>query len=640
MKRILIVLGVLAAGFAAVLVAAFLLIDAEDYREPITEYASEALGRKVTLGGIDLRVFPTPAVRVQSLSVAGHEAGAPALADVAELQLKIAVLPLFTGQVVLRAVELESPRIFIPFDENGDPILPTPAQGPDAAQSPGAQASAPAQGESESDPAKPALAIQNIRVRNADLQAGPYAFSGGKLDGRFSLGGSTALKFDLADVNYAQDEVKLSGPVRGDLKIGESFEINLDDAALVSGDSFRKPAGDRLRISGPLGQELSAGVLKEASIELGKNEFPLRLLLEAEPMEIHLTSTEIDLAALQPFLGQDTPRLRGGVAVKEFRVKLEPLSIVGTATLHSAGVDLEQGPVSVSGPLAARGTVLALQDASAKIGQNEIGVRGSYDLERGRSAFEFDAREHKIEDLIGFFAGDSKLLGAFAAGGKFRMSGDLDTLSGSGHFAITPGQLRGFSLVQELLGPLSEIPVLVAQVKGKDLSRYEQEDFENLSADYTIENGVLHTDNLVLNYRYATANLRGTVGLVDLALDLSGEVVLGDELAEELSGSKPRRRRVIPISSIAGTVDNPRLRLDRVQLTRVAASLAAEDRAREKLNEKLDGRLGRKLEEKLGPGAKEAVQGIFGRLLGGQPEESPPSEQAPEPPAAEEKKPE
>ena len=182
---------------------------------------------------------------------------------------------------------------------------------------------------------------------------------------------------------------------------------------------------------------------------------------------------------------------------------------------------------------------------------------------------------------------------------------DLARISGGGSFAITDGKLHGFSLLRELLGELVGVGQLVAQLKGKDLSRFEEEEFELLSADFRLAGGYLASENITLVYENATAYLRGRIGLADGALDLSGRVELSEEVEEELGGTPDGRVSVIPIPVIAGTLASPRVRFDRRALAQVAVELGS------------GGRLRDKLEEKIGKDAADAVQDLLRDILGG-----------------------
>ena len=146
--------------------------DAEKLRDPLQKQASAALGRDVTLGKISLALFPLPAVRVGDVRIAGPKPSDPPFAEIAELRLRVAILPLLARKVVLRALEIDSPRINIPFDKDGKPILPGPAK----------TAEKPKPAPAEKPPAEAPAAVGGPRARGRpdrdrttrDVQAGPW----------------------------------------------------------------------------------------------------------------------------------------------------------------------------------------------------------------------------------------------------------------------------------------------------------------------------------------------------------------------------------------------------------------------------------------------------------------------------------
>jgi hypothetical protein len=137
-----------------------------------------------------------------------------------------------------------------------------------------------------------------------------------------------------------------------------------------------------------------------------------------------------------------------------------------------------------------------------------------------------------------------------------------------------------------VLGELASLPLLIGSLRGKDLSRFEEEEFQELSADFRIDGGKLLTDNLLLRYAAARAELRGSVGLVDRALDLRGKLELSRELDAELGKAKGAPT-VIPIAHVAGTLDAPRVQIDREVLAQLALAYTGTDRVREKLEKKI-----------------------------------------------------
>jgi hypothetical protein len=208
------------------------------------------------------------------------------------------------------------------------------------------------------------------------------------------------------------------------------------------------------------------------------------------------------------------------------------------------------------------------------------------------------------------FSGKAKLR-AFARG-NIDAEQPVAGLDGNGRIEIAPGRIRGFSLLRQTFGELAALPIAVAALRGKDLSRYEEEEFQSLTADYFVREGKLETENLKLVYRNATAELAGDVGLADGALRLRGRVLLAPEVGGELASGSGAKARVIPIAGIGGTLAAPRLHLDRDAALAIGAALSGSERIKEKLD------------EKLGPGAGEAVEGVLDLLRGGKEEEAAP----------------
>ena len=117
-----------------------------------------------------------------------------------------------------------------------------------------------------------------------------------------------------------------------------------------------------------------------------------------------------------------------------------------------------------------------------------------------------------------------------------------------------------------------------------------------------MERGRARTDDLRIVYPYYIADLRGSMGLVDGSLDLTGELTLLREAEAEL------KTRVIPLARVTGTVDAPRIDLS----PQAIASLAA----REEL-QRHKGKLSERLDEKLGEGSGEAITDVLDGILGG-----------------------
>jgi hypothetical protein len=180
------------------------------------------------------------------------------------------------------------------------------------------------------------------------------------------------------------------------------------------------------------------------------------------------------------------------------------------------------------------------------------------------------------------------------------------------------GRLRGVSLLRatsDALGALAEAAVLANRIRGsRNAERFYEDEFESIGATLRLGGGLARTDDLRIVYRHYTADLRGSLGLADGRLDMTGEITVGPELDAALAGegavpaASARRPRRIPLAHVVGTLKQPRVDLSPAAIASLSGRYAFE-KERGKLEEKIDERLGR------GSGA--AVGEILDGILGG-----------------------
>jgi hypothetical protein len=676
LKRALRIAAALAALVVILSGVALYFFDAEKLREPLQRQASAALGRDAKLGQISLALFPLPAVRVSDIRIAGPKPTDPPFAEIAELRLRVAILPLLARKIVLRALEINGARLDIPFDKSGKPILPGPAAAISEPE--------PSARTKEGEPAVPAagfaLAVDRIAIEGARVEVGPWLIENASVYGQLSLDGTgtfqvgldlpgmgelrnTEVKLagltgpafelsaqgeffadlaplrarfalspeisgrargefevelaggelraananvDVPDLLVRSGDLVVSGPARAHAVLGESYSFDLSDTRVEKTGVFAKPKRTPLSVTGTLGREPNLSAVREALVKIGTNVIPLGLELERRPMHVQVRRSAIDLAALRELLPPDRPPLSGRFHVDALDIQLEPLLVTGNAGLDALETKLEHGPIRVSGPVRGLGKQIALENGSAVVGDQTIAVSASYDLESGAIAASYDTANTQLGALLAALSGRSEVDGTLVANGQLTAaSPDIGALAGTGRIDIRPGRIQGFSLAKSLLGTLAALPGVAASAGGKDLSRYDDERFERLSADYQIAGGRVSTENLELAYQNATAFLHGSVGMNDRSLDLAGRIVLTREADAELAGAKRAKERVIPIAHITGTLDAPRVELDQKTLAALALAYSGNDKVREKLD------------KALGPGASEAVEDLLGNLLGG-----------------------
>jgi len=611
-RRLLVVVALVFIALVVGVSVALSVIDAERLREPIVSRVSEGLGRSVELGEIELGLFPMPGVRVREVVVAGSAPEAPPLLEVAELHLRVALLPLLLGRVMLRTVELGAPRVHLELDAAGRPRLPVLG----ASQAAGR---GPTKGAAE-EGSPPILAVDTIWIHEGALEAGPWQLENLELRGLLRLDRSAELAFeaDLAGVGGLRDgrlelegvgtdalsalgngrleaidlaglgerlglEPELAGRVDGTFELGVregvahdgfvklragglavasgSFElegevdlaaelggtwrIDLTRSRIDLGETLSKPVGLAASITGELGPSATLGAFRDAVLELGATRLELTLALDAVAPILRIEPARLELEPLGALLRAAERSLAGSVELGAWHLQLDPPALAGNATLNGVA----------------------------------------------------------LEPLLTALLGESQLLGRLDA--KVRLEGPLDAtaLEGTGQLEITEGRIRGFSLLRQVLGDLSALPLLVAQLKGKDLSRYEEEEFRRLATDFRLRRGRLYLDDLILEYRHATAQLHGSVGVRDGSLDLAGRLVIAREVDAALGNQGESREKVIPISGIGGSVSRPRVRLDRAALLELAAAYA------------IQGRMGEKLKEKLGDEGFGALDGFLDQIL-------------------------
>ena len=144
--RFLLILIVLLVGLA---IAVPMLIPAETYRDRVASEASTALGREVTLAGdMQLMILPRVEIRAGDVTIANADGfGSAPMAEMSELRVGIALMPLFSRSVEVEEFVLVDPVIRLSSNAGGNnwtfrsatDTAPQAAAGPGFQRRPGAQ---------------------------------------------------------------------------------------------------------------------------------------------------------------------------------------------------------------------------------------------------------------------------------------------------------------------------------------------------------------------------------------------------------------------------------------------------------------------------------------------------------------------
>lgn len=179
LKIVLFLFGALLLLLVGAVVALPLLINANDYREPIAEAVEENTGRRLSLGDLELKVFPWVRLRVSEAELSNAEGfGDAPFAKVQTVDVGVQVLPLLLNrQLRVSTLTLEGLQVALAIDAEGRSNwedLAAASEDPDAADGEaetGSSASAEASFKLE-DIDIAGIVIRDAALRYDDAQAG------------------------------------------------------------------------------------------------------------------------------------------------------------------------------------------------------------------------------------------------------------------------------------------------------------------------------------------------------------------------------------------------------------------------------------------------------------------------------------
>jgi len=122
---LLLVLG----GLVVVLLAGPLLLDQERYRGILTSRASQLLNRTVTASSLRVHLLPSPGVTIRDLHITDRAPWSEPFLDAEQLHVALKLLPLLKGEIQVRNIRIDRPRIRLARGPDGwnldDLIRPT-----------------------------------------------------------------------------------------------------------------------------------------------------------------------------------------------------------------------------------------------------------------------------------------------------------------------------------------------------------------------------------------------------------------------------------------------------------------------------------------------------------------------------------
>lgn len=605
-RALLALAALLLLAFLGLAVALPRIAASERVRALLVDAVQGAAKRPFSYRALGAGLVP-PRLVLEDAVLAG--AGDEPAARARRVELRLALLPLLARAVVVRSLAVEDAALSLVRDDAGVRLA-----GADLAEPP----KPPREGPSEPSQRRGFdLAVQRLALRGVDVRledarpGGAPPFELRDVEGEASARSPDApVELALRAVADGSGNVAARGPLAlrasTDARASEgTFELDATEAELAFEAWLRKPAGTVATARGSFRRTRGAEgrSLRLDGVELALADLRAKLDAELAPRRrVVADAPPFDaraLAALVPALARR--ELSGSVALEGLTVESAPLSVRGRVRLDALGLGGE-GPEALllRGALEGLGDELVGRDLRARVGGSEAPVELRVHGLAAKPRFTVAAKLEGADAgaVVAAFGGkrdaiegpldlDARLEGRL--GGRRSL---LATLSGHAALRIAPGRLRGVALLRTALDTAARVGEPAAGDSALERAagaaeRARDDRFESLAGRFDVARGVARTDDLRLAYPDYAVELRGSVGLADRALDLTAALAVAPA-----AGTPGARGRSVPLASVGGTLDAPKVELTRAALAGAASAYARDERRRRKWEDKLDERLG------------------------------------------------
>ena len=331
MKRLIAIPVVLVVLLGA-LIAGPNFIDWNQYKDQARAQAEGLTGLSIEIkGDLSLALLPSPRVYIQEVVVKNsHMAGEEVLAALKMLDVRVALLPLLSGDVVVKSVHLDSPQIRLSKDTQGRLSYLTPqiealmTQPKDSAQP---QKAVPVSFQNISiengafyykdAAAKAPLEAQKINVDlSANTLAGPFVLDGSLLyaDQLIEVSGKTGVIDQATHSTSLNAQLALGGlsvDYAGVVTLGQAPEVQGEIALIISSiedlmakNTAKPPSGlsGRIEVKGVLSANAEQAALKNAVIVLAGQTLEGEISAGLKPLSLKGSFTGSDTLDLDKFM--------------------------------------------------------------------------------------------------------------------------------------------------------------------------------------------------------------------------------------------------------------------------------------------------------------------------------------------------
>ncbi len=411
-------------GFVALIVVTLVVapffINVNDYKDEISQKMEDATGRAMTIGDIQISLFPWVGVELEDV----HLANPAGFADrdfvaVKHLDVKVAVLPLLDGRYEIKEFILNTPDIYLERHANGQTNwddLTGSEKTPAVAAKPAAPGKKKDGGKAASeagDKAQGNMVLAGLKADHITIQHGRVTWVDAQKDARY----------ELAELDVSLEDVQLDRPIR------------LDLSGTLQGDAFSVKGQ-----LGPLGDP--------AKLEIER--LPLQADISVD--SLHLGSFKKDITGWPEILGPiDDAVLAFAASVEQRPDGMRMLK--GRLGLNATHVFSVQWNMDSSGS-----DMLDIREATMVVDQKPVlKLTGTVKHLGGEPAYELKVSSDKIErtwlttfipELEAMYAGHpspwkhvrmTSLLAGSATAVDIRdvqLFLDDELLHGSGHFIM------------------------------------------------------------------------------------------------------------------------------------------------------------------------------------------------------------
>ncbi len=640
-----IVLGLLVTLVVLAAVVLPYVVNLERYRSLLTSRASRALGREVSLGALRISLWTGIGAEAEGIRVAAAPGFGPEPFLTADaLRVRLQFLPLLRGQVKLTTAVLDGPHIRLVRSADRrwsiadlfkapPPVVAAPRPAPPEAEAPRPPRPPLLGGlllaevvvkngrmvlvdRAGSEPLELSLADVDIRLTQSSLADPVRVKAGARLGddgGRIQAAGRIIPEADGPDLDLTLGLREVAaGPLRA-LLLGPHSTIRL--SGRVSGEAT---------VSGPVARAALAGQmdLKPLSVQLGALQKPGgeagRLAFRAQRSDpgVHISRLDLTLKDLRLEASVRIPNLRAPHVVfeatsplvdldrllaprKPRTAWLAPGEALAAAPPASAQPGEPGAPVQgrlrvadfryaglswrgLDGEIRYRDGVLHIPSAEAGFMQGRMAVSGEMDFRPRQPRVSLTTRLTGVatEPLVKALAlGPWSLQSGLSGETDLRFTGlsgpaVLGSASGTGSLTLTDGRLVNYKPLERLAEVVS--PILAAQGVRTRLNEFQQ-----LTGHFTVDRGVVRTQDLTLTKPEGVVTAAGSLGLLDSALNLDVSVRFGRTTVE---------------AKVTGTASQPT----------VTPKLG-------RLQQRLERELDKVLPGEQGKGLKDLFKGFFGQ---------------------------